>query len=350
MKLNTTLIDTLKGKEAIHKPIWLMRQAGRYLPEYRAIREKAGSFLAMAKNPEIATEITLQPLKRFNLDAGIIFSDILTIPDALGMELNFKEGEGPIFNKSDIFKGEEVNLPIIEVREEISYLFEAIRLTTSDLSGRIPLFGFSGSPFTLACYMVDGGASKGFIKTRTLLYKKPLLLQKLLDFLIPIIIEYLIAQVEAGVSVVQIFDTWGGLLTTQEFSNYSLRPTMLIIDALKQNPLTADIPIVVFTKGAPLAWYKMYQQIGVECIGVDWRHELPHVARIIPEVTLQGNLDPAVLLGSEEELLHSTNRILQGMPPGVRHIFNLGHGVEPTTDPEKIKLLVDYVHECTTQQ
>lgn len=338
---NNTLLDALAGRVPEHTPVWLMRQAGRYLPEYRQLRAEAGSFLALAKNPELAAEVTRQPVDRFGMDAAIIFSDILTIPDALGMGLTFEPGKGPAFASPLAFKNGAPDLPEIDVREELSYVAEAIRHTIND---RYPVIGFSGSPFTLACYMVDAGASKGFLQTRRLLYAQPELLHRLLELLARLVADYLIMQAEAGAAVLQIFDSWGGLLSTPAFERFDLAYIREIITALRAHPATAEIPVIAFTKDAPLHWYPMLRDAGATAVSVDWRHDLRIVAREVPDLVLQGNLDPAALLGSVEELERAAKEVLAAVPRERAHIFNLGHGIDKSTDPELVRHLVDLVH------
>lgn len=339
---NNTLLDTLAGRRPAHTPVWLMRQAGRYLPEYRELREKAGSFLALAKTPELAAEVTLQPVERFGMDAAIIFSDILTIPDALGMELTFETGRGPLFRRPEVFKHDRLLLRPIEVQEELRYVADAIRLVAND---SFPVIGFSGSPFTLACYMVDGGAAKGFMQTRSLLYSRPKLLHELLELLTGLVTDYLIMQVEAGAAVLQIFDSWGGLLSTPAFETFDLAYIRRIISALRDHPSTAETPIIAFTRNATIDWYRRLHEAGATAVSIDWRHSLREVAREVPGAVLQGNLDPAALLGLPDELKRAAEEVLGSIPDGRPHIFNLGHGIDKSTDPERVRLLIDLVHQ-----
>lgn len=341
---NDLMLRTLRGEKCDMTPVWLMRQAGRYLPEYRALREKAGSFMNLATNPEYACEVTLQPLRRFPLDAAIIFSDILTIPDAMGLGLHFESGVGPIFERPLQDERSILGLPRPDVQEQLGYVMEALRLTHKELDGAVPLIGFTGSPYTLACYMVDGGGSKNFVKTKELLYSRPELMHHLLEVLSDTIIDYLTAQVEAGADILQIFDTWGGNLSTPAFASFSLSYTEKIVEALKANPRTAEVPVIAFTRDAPIAWYKMYQVIGVEGVGVDWRHDLEAVAHALHGVTIQGNLDPFALSGSDEYIISRTETIIRSIPKETSHIFNLGHGMDKSIAPEKVALLVDTIH------
>ena len=339
---NNSLLDTLAQKRPTHTPVWLMRQAGRYLPEYRKLREQAGSFLTLAQTPELAAEATLQPVRRFGMDAAILFSDILTIPDALGMQLTFEAGKGPHFRRPEVFAHGRLALTPVDIRQALHYVADTIRLVANDT---FPIIGFSGSPFTLACYMVDGGAAKGFVRTRRLLYSEPGLLHALLELLTSLIIDYLTMQVEAGVAVLQIFDSWGGLLSTPDYETYDLAYTRRILSALRKQPSTAETPIIVFTRNATLHWYRLLHEAGATAIGIDWRHPISEVAHHLPDgVVLQGNLDPAALLGTPEQLRRTTADLLESVPPTTPHIFNLGHGIDQSTDPEMVRLLVDQVH------
>ncbi|MDO4789452.1 MAG: uroporphyrinogen decarboxylase [Porphyromonas sp.] len=344
--LNNTLIDTIQGQPTTHTPIWMMRQAGRYLPEYMKIREEVGSFMGMCTRPDIAAEITLQPLRRFPLDAVIIFSDILTIPDAMGLGLYFEENQGPLFenpvrSERDIERLER-NTPFS--MEKLSYVMEAIKETSKRLKGEVPLIGFCGSPFTLACYMIEGSGSKRFIRTKQMMYSRPDLLHRLLSVLSEALISYLVEQVRAGASVLQIFDTWGGTLPTPAFKTFSLAYTQKIMDGVKKILGDSAPPIICFTKDAPIAWYKLYRDSGASVIGVDWRHELSAVAEALPRMPLQGNLDPFLLLGHPEAIRERAVEILDQVPAGTPHIFNLGHGIDKETPVEHVALLVDEVH------
>lgn len=344
-------MSALRGKPTEYTPIWLMRQAGRYLPEYREIRASAGSFMALATNPELATEVTLQPIRRFDLDAAIIFSDILTVPDAMGLGLHFEPGIGPLFKHPLREEHDFKSLEVPEVREKLSYVFDAIRLTKRELDGKVPLIGFCGSPFTLACYMIEGGSSRDFVRTKQVLYQRPDLLHHLLSLLSDALVAYLTEQVRAGADALQIFDTWGGTLSTPSFKAFSLHYTAKIVQALKEQPETADVPIIGFTKDAPATWYRLYEEIGVAAIGVDWRHELSEVAETLDgKCALQGNLDPLILLGSDKQIELRTREILEEMSDvGAAHIFNLGHGMNKNVDPEKVRLLIDLVHHYSAE-
>lgn len=349
MLKNDLMLRTLRGEKTEQTPVWLMRQAGRYLPEYRELRKKAGSFMNLATHPEYACEITLQPLRRFPLDAAIIFSDILTIPDAMGLGLHFEEGVGPKFERPLSQEKDFLSLTKPDVEDDLGYVMDAIRLTRKELDGKVPLIGFCGSPFTLACYMIDGGGSKHFIKTKQLIYNRPDLMHHLLKVLSDALIDYLTAQVKAGAQILQIFDTWGGILTTPAFANFSLSYTEKIVEALKKAPETSEVPVIAFTKEAPLAWYKMYENIQVDCVGIDWRHELDLVSNSIRNIAIQGNLDPLSLIGSDEHIVSTIHQILKSVSKDTPHIFNLGHGMDKSIHPDKVALLVDTVHSYSRE-
>lgn len=342
---NDRLIRALFKQPVDCTPVWLMRQAGRYLPEYRQVRKEAGDFMALCKAPELACEVTLQPLRRFPLDAAILFSDILTIPDAMGLGLYFVEGEGPQFthplkNESDIKK-----LPIPDPEIELSYVTSAVRLIKQSLEQKVPLIGFSGSPWTLASYMVEGQSSKTFSKIKGLLYQSPMLLHVLLDKLAEAVILYLNAQIAAGVDVVMIFDTWGGLLTTPQYEIFSLHYMQKILAGLNRHSEGREIPTIIFTKGGGL-WLEKMAKIGCDAVSLDWTINLSEAkARIGSEVALQGNLDPAALHATPEGLRKEVHEIIKQYGVGSGHVFNLGHGITPDVAPEQVAVLVDAVHE-----
>lgn len=341
---NDRLIKALLRQPVDQTPIWLMRQAGRYLPEYRAIRSSVPNFLTLCKTPELACEVTLQPLARFPLDAAIIFSDILTIPDAMGLNLYFSEGEGPRFEKT-LELNDLKKLRSLDVSHDLKYTLDAIRLVSKELNGKVPLIGFVGSPWTLACYMLEGGASKTFSKARSFCYKAPKYLHDLLNFLSTSITEYLIAQVEAGVDVLMLFDTWGGLLTPENYLNFSLNYLKKIIYTLKNHPKTANIPIILFTKQGS-NWLEAMTNSACDAIGLDWSININEARqRIGNKVAIQGNFDPALLLGTPDSIREAVKYLLAqyGSFPG--HIANLGHGIEPSTPLENVRVLVDAVHE-----
>ena len=350
---NDTLIRALLRQPTPHTPVWLMRQAGRYLPEYRATRSRAGSFLALAKSPALATEVTLQPLDRYDLDAAILFSDILTVPDAMGLGLQFVEGEGPRFERPVRDEADVAKLAVPS-RDSLRYVYDAVgeirrALVGSDGLQRVPLIGFSGSPWTLACYMVEGQSSRDFLTIKSMLYRRPELLTRLLDVVTDAVIDYLTAQIEAGAQTVMIFDTWGGALSFDAYPRWSLRFMKRILDALPREHDGVTIPTILFTKGGG-AWVSAMADTGVDAIGLDWTVDPAAIrATIGGRCALQGNLDPSVLLGSDDAIRAEVTRTVQafdsGRTPG--HIFNLGHGIGQTTPPDVVHLVVDTVHEQT---
>ena len=328
-------------------PIWIMRQAGRYLPEYRAIRKKAGDFLTLCKTPELACEVTLQPLNRFDLDGAIIFSDILTIPDAMGLGLYFVEGEGPKFHRPLKTVADIEALCVPDPMTELRYVCDAVSLCRRELNNKAPLIGFSGSPWTLACYMMEGGGSREFRQIKTLLYQEPQALHHLLTTLTKAITLYLNAQIMSGAQAVMIFDTWGGLLTPSAYQSFSLAYMKQIINGLTREYEQQKIPVVLFTKGGGL-WLEKIAASGCDVMGLDWTIELAQARqRVGNKVALQGNMDPSVLFGSEQRIREEVKIILDSYGSGTGHVFNLGHGISQFTDPEKVKLLVDTVHELS---
>jgi len=330
-------------------PIWIMRQAGRYLPEYRATRAKAGDFLTLCKTPELACEVTLQPLQRFDLDAAIIFSDILTIPDAMGLGLYFSEGEGPKFQKPIKTLADIDALHVPDPVTELNYVTEAIQLTRRELNNKVPLIGFSGSPWTLAAYMVEGGSSKEFQLIKSMLYREPHMLHKLLNILAESVIVYLNAQIAAGAQAVMIFDSWGGLLTPQAYKEFSLDYISQIIAGLTREHNGQKIPVIVFTKGGGL-WLENIANSGCDAVGLDWTIDIRDArARIGDKVALQGNLDPAALFGTPESIREAVKNILTSYGQGSGHVFNLGHGISQHVNPDNVKVLVDAVHEFSQQ-
>lgn len=325
-------------------PVWFMRQAGRYLPEYRALREKAGGFLPMCKTPEIACEITLQPLRRYDLDAGIIFSDILVIPDAMQCGLYFETGEGPRFERPIRSLNDIKNLPIPDPEEDLGYVTEAIRLFINACT-TVPLIGFCGSPWTVATYMVEGGSSKQFSLIKTMLFNEPAALLLLLSKLAKASALYLQAQIEAGAKAVMIFDTWGGVLSSVHYREFSLRFMQEIVDYLKKQPTTSDTPIILFTKQGG-QWLEAIAETGCDAIGIDWTVDLANArARVGSKVALQGNLDPATLYADIATVKAETKKVLEAFGKGPGHIFNLGHGIYPDLLPEKIQATIEAVRE-----
>lgn len=347
---NDLLMRVLRGEATSRTPVWLMRQAGRYLPEYMQTREKAGSFMRLCSTPELAVEVTLQPLRRYDLDAAIIFSDILTVPDAMGLGLRFTEGEGPSFERPLTSPTDIDKLPSPDVINQLDYVFDTISLAKKEIGGKVPLLGFCGSAFTLACYMIEGQGSRHFPKVKELMYSQPEIMHKLLDHITATLTDYLVAQVEAGADALQIFDTWGGILTTGGFSEFSLSYTERLITAVQNRLGDRAVPIICFTKDAPLAWYKMYENAGAACVGIDWRHDLDVVAAVVRNIALQGNLDPFALLGSDEMIVQRTRQTINMAGLRTPHIFNLGHGMDRTIHPDKVKLLVDTVHQYSEER
>lgn len=345
---NDTFLRVLLQQPVEYTPIWMMRQAGRYLPEYKATRAQAGSFLDLCKNTELATEVTVQPLERFDLDAAILFSDILTVPDAMGLGLYFAEGEGPKFkrplqNEADIAKLEVPDMACLQ------YVFDAVSSIRRALNGRVPLIGFSGSPFTLACYMVEGGSSKEFRTIKTMIYSRPDLLHKILDTNAQAVTAYLNAQIDAGAQAVQIFDTWGGVLSDAAFEEFSLRYMKQIVSGLKRESEGRRVPVILFAKGGGL-WLEKMADAGADALGLDWTCNIGEARRRVGgKVALQGNFDPFALFGTPEAIRAEAGRILAGYGSGSGHVFNLGHGISQFADPEHAKILVDAVHELSRQ-
>lgn len=344
---DSLLIRALQRKPVPRTPIWLMRQAGRYLPEYRATRVRAGDFLSLCKTKELACEVTLQPLQRFDLDAAILFSDILTIPDAMGLGLSFVEGEGPRFKYPIRTLAAIDALVVPKATDELAYVMDAVRLIRQELPSSLPLIGFAGSPWTLACYMVEGESSREFKHALGLMYLEPQAMHRLLQTLTTAVTEYLSAQVEAGASVLMLFDTWGGILSTQHYQQYSLKYMQEIVQQLqKKHP---HIPVILFTKGGG-QWLSRIADTGCQAVGVDWTCDL-NVARqtIGHKVAVQGNLDPTVLLTSPACIRRETQRVLTEFGSHSGLIFNLGHGITPDVPPEHVHVLVEAVREFSTE-
>ena len=344
---NDRFLRALRREPVDCTPVWIMRQAGRYLPEYRATRARAGSFLALAKTPELACEVTLQPLERFELDAAILFSDILTVPDAMGLGLYFVEGEGPKFERPVRSAADVARLAVPAIGAELGYVTDAVSLIRRELDGRVPLIGFSGSPWTLACYMVEGGSSDNFARIKAMMYDDPATLHRLLDVVTQAVIAYLAAQREAGAQALQIFDTWGGVLAPAMYREFSLRYLTRIAQELPRGEGGNRTPLILFGKGnAP--HLEALADSGAEGIGVDWSVTLEEARRRTGgRVALQGNLDPAVLFASPERIRSEAAAVLQSYGPGPGHVFNLGHGITPDVKPDHLKALVDAVHELS---
>jgi len=328
-------------------PVWMMRQAGRYLPEYRATREKAGSFMDLCMNPELACEVTLQPLERFPLDAAILFSDILTIPDAMGLGLYFSEGEGPRFERPvrDAVAIDALGVPDPEV--ELRYVMDAVRTIRRELAGRVPLIGFSGSPWTLATYMVEGGTTKTFARSKGMMFDRPDLMHRLLGKLADAVTAYLNAQVAAGAQALMIFDTWGGTLTPRAYREFSLAYMQRIVDGLTREADGRRVPVILFTKGGG-QWLEQMADTGCDALGLDWTTDIGEArARVGDRVALQGNLDPCTLYASPDAIRRSVGDILAGFGQGSGHVFNLGHGIHPAIPPEHAAAMVEAVHELS---
>ena len=344
---NDRLLRALRRQPVDRTPVWLMRQAGRYLPEYRAIRARAGDFMTLCQTPELACEVTLQPLTRFPLDAAILFSDILTIPDAMGLGLSFSEGEGPQFARPLRSAADIARLAAPDPEVELRYVMDAVRLIRRELADRVPLIGFAGSPWTLATYMVEGGSSKDYSRIKGLLYDQPERLHQLLDVVTQAVTDYLNAQAAAGAQALMIFDTWGGILTPRAYQEFSLVPMAKIVAGLDRAPAGERTPVILFTKGGG-AWLEDLVATGCDAVGVDWTVDLNTARqRVGACVALQGNLDPAVLYASPERIRQQVAQVLADFGPGAGHVFNLGHGVQPQVDPEHVRVLVEAVHELS---
>ena len=334
---NDTLLRALAREPTAHTPIWLMRQAGRYLPEYNATRAKAGSFLKLAKSPALATEVALQPLERYPLDAAILFSDILTVPDAMGLGLYFAEGEGPCFERPLRDEAAIARLAVPDPAAELKYVLDAVRETRRALDGRVPLIGFSGSPYTLACYMVEGSGSSDWPHVKQMRSARPDLLHRILAVNARAVTDYLNAQIEAGAQVVMLFDTWGGSLNSADYETFSLAYMRKVLTGLRH------APSIVFTKDGG-AWLESIAASGCSAVGLDWTVD-PRDARrrIGAKVALQGNLDPKVLTATDATVREQARRVLDAFGPAPGHIFNLGHGITPQARPDAVAALVDEV-------
>lgn len=331
-------------------PVWMMRQAGRYLPEYRATRAKAGDFMGLCTNPEAACEVTLQPLDRYpSLDAAILFSDILTIPDAMGLGLYFETGEGPKFKKSVTTAADIEALPVVNPEQDLPYVLDAVSTIRRELNGRVPLIGFTGSPWTLATYMVEGGSSKDYRRTKALMYDQPEVFQLLLDKLVESITAYLNGQIKAGAQAVQIFDSWGGALSHAAYQEYSLKPMQRIIDGLIKEHDGRQVPVILFTKGGG-QWLEVMADSGATALGLDWTTDISAArARVGDKVALQGNMDPSILYANPERIRQEVSTILAGYGKGSGHVFNLGHGITPEVDPANAGAFIESVHELSAQ-
>jgi uroporphyrinogen decarboxylase len=349
---NDTFLRALLRQPTDYTPVWLMRQAGRYLPEYRATRARAGSFLGLAKNPDYATEVTLQPLDRFPLDASILFSDILTVPDAMGLGLYFADGEGPKFERP-LRTEEQVHALEVPDMASLDYVFKAVTQIRGAINGRVPLIGFSGSPWTLACYMVEGAGSREFHTVKKMLYSRPDLMHRILDINARAVTAYLNAQIDAGAQAVMIFDSWGGALADGAYQTFSLRYMQQILAGLQREKDGVRIPAVVFTKGGGI-WLDQMADIGADALGLDWTVNLGTARALVGDrVALQGNLDPAILFAAPEQIAAEVERSLTayGTPSnGHGHVFNLGHGISQFTPPESVTAMVEAVHSFSRKQ
>jgi uroporphyrinogen decarboxylase len=344
---NDRFLRALARQPVDRTPVWMMRQAGRYLPEYRATRARAGSFMQLCKAPEMACEVTLQPLERYPLDAAILFSDILTVPDAMGLGLYFEGGEGPRFERTIQREADVAALATPDMETELRYVMDAVRLIRRELGGRVPLIGFSGSPWTVATYMVEGGTSKNFSRIKGMLYDKPALLHQLLERVTRTTIDYLNAQVAAGAQAVMVFDTWGSILTPKTYHSFSLDYMQRIVDGVTRQAEGRKVPVVLFTKGGG-PWLDVMADTGCDALGVDWTTDLAEArARVGDRVALQGNLDPAVLYASPETIREEVRAVLDSFGEGSGHVFNLGHGIHPEVKPEHAGAMIQAVVELS---
>lgn len=342
---NDRFLRALTGEDVDVTPVWMMRQAGRYLPEYRATRKLAGDFMALCQNPELACEVTLQPLRRYPMDAAILFSDILTIPDAMGQGLYFSEGEGPRFRKTVRSEADVEALPVLDIASDLSYVTDAVSLIRRELNGSVPLIGFSGSPWTLATYMIEGSGSKDFRQAKAFMFNYPQAMHALLDKLATAVTQYLNAQIAAGAQAVQIFDTWGGALSTHAYREFSLAYMQRIVAGLTRESEGRKVPVILFTKNGGL-WLEDIADSGCDAVGLDWTIDIGTARRRIgSKVALQGNMDPTILYASPDSIRAEVKRILASFGAGNGHVFNLGHGITPDVDPENVAVFIESVHE-----
>lgn len=349
---NDTFLRALMREPTSYTPIWIMRQAGRYLPEYKATRAKAGSFLGLAKNPDYCTEVTLQPLDRFPLDAAILFSDILTIPDAMGLGLYFADGEGPKFERPLRTEEDVRRLPLADMAS-LKYVTDAVTQIRGALNGRVPLIGFSGSPFTLACYMIEGGGSDDFRLTKTMMFQRPDLLHSILEKNTESVITYLNAQIDAGAQAVQLFDTWGGALSHHAYQEFSLKYAKRVMAGLKREREGRVVPRIFFTKGGGL-WLESMAEIGADALGLDWTIQIGDAKkRVGHQVALQGNLDPLTLFAPPDVIAREAEQVLSDFAydkNATGHVFNLGHGISQFTNPAHVEALVHAVHRASARE
>jgi uroporphyrinogen decarboxylase len=344
---NDRLLRALLRQPVDVTPVWIMRQAGRYLPEYRKVREQAGDFMTLCSTPELACEVTLQPLRRFNLDAAILFSDILTIPNAMGLGLTFTEGEGPRFERPVRAAADIDKLGVPDPERELKYVMDAVRLIRKELNGSVPLIGFAGSPWTLATYMVEGGGSRDFSCVKQLMFDSPSDMHRLLDVLARSVIVYLNAQIAAGAQAVMLFDTWGGVLTPRDYREFSLRYMEKIVRGLTREADGRRVPAILFTKNGG-QWLEAMAATGCDALGLDWTTDLGNArARVGDKVALQGNMDPAILYASSARIRAEVGAILASYGRESGLVFNLGHGIPQHIEPEKVAALVEAVHELS---
>lgn len=344
---NDLYLRALLRQPTERTPIWMMRQAGRYLPEYREVRKQAGDFMALCKNPELACEVTLQPLRRFALDAAILFSDILTIPDAMGLGLYFEAGEGPKFKHPVRDLTSIAKLGVPDPEQELRYVMDAVRTIRRELDGQVPLIGFSGSPWTLATYMVEGGSTKNFSEVKKLMFSEPQAMHMLLDKLAQSVTSYLNAQIAAGAQAVMIFDTWGGVLSPRDYREFSLGYMQKIVDGLTRHADGREVPVTLFTKNGG-AWLGDMAATGCDALGVDWTTDLGAARLAVNDkVALQGNMDPSVLYAPPARIEEEVATILASYGHGHAHVFNLGHGIHPEVDPEHAEAFIEAVHKLS---
>ncbi len=337
---NDLFLRAARGEKTERTPVWLMRQAGRILSEYRKVRQSAGDFKTLVKTPELAAEVTIQPVDILGVDAAIIFSDILVIPEAMGLDYEMEEKRGPVFPKKITSEKDLADIHVSSA-EELSYVLDAIKVTKRDLNGRVPLIGFAGAPWTIFAYMVEGKGSKTFSDAKKMLYTQPQLSHRLLDMITQSTINYLKGQIEAGADLIQIFDSWAGILSPDQYHEFSLPYISKICDAI------TDVPKTVFAKGAFFARESM-NKIGCDVVGLDWNMDIKESRKMMPDKVLQGNLDPCALYGSKDDIKRETKKMLDAFGP-YKHIANLGHGLYPDTDPDKVKYYIDTVKELSTQ-
>lgn len=344
---NDAFLRALRREKTDYTPVWLMRQAGRYLPEYCETRARAGSFMGLAKSPDYATEVTLQPIDRYGLDAAILFSDILTVPDAMGLGLEFIAGEGPVFAHPVRTEEDVKKLAAPDPADELRYVTDAVSSIRRALDNRVPLIGFSGSPFTLACYMIEGRGSRDFRTVKTMMYRRPDLFERVLEVNAEAVALYLNAQIASGAQAVQIFDTWGGMLADGDFQRFSLAYTKKVVDRLTRVSDGEQVPVIVFTKGGG-EWISDIAACGCDAVGLDWVVNLARARAVVGDrVALQGNLDPFALYGDEATIRREVRRVIEAYGPvgAGGHVFNLGHGINQFTPIENVQILVDEVHE-----